>query len=224
VVALKPMFQSLSGKLARIKVQASVPEARVTLGARDLGAAPVDAKVSAGTYLLKASAAGYKPAQQQVELVEGGTVDQKLTLEVAPRGSTPEAVAGLSVGTGPEQEGPLTSEATAVAARPKPGAPFQPGPYLKHPGTYVSAAGLTALLVGTGLGVSSAVVKSRIVDNNSNGALDVSRRDALWAQSSAAVANVLFAVGAVGLAGGGAWLFVSPPRDGGMGLTAGGKF
>jgi hypothetical protein len=226
VVVLKPMFQSLSGKLAHLKVAPSVAEARVTLGGRDLGKGAVDAKVSAGTFLLKASADGYKPAQQQVELVEGGNADVTLTLEVAPRGSKSDAVAGLSLGAGAEKDGPLETEQHAAATPPpsKPGAPFQPGPYLQHPGTYVGAAGLVAILVGAGLGASSASTRGRLVDNNDNGALDITRRDALGAQTSAVMANVLFAAGALGLAGGGAWLFVSPPKGGGVGLTAGGKF
>lgn len=218
LVALRPLFQSISGKLARIKVTPSVAEAQVTLGDRDLGTGVVDATVSAGTYLLKASADGYLPAQQQVELEEGGNAEVELKLV---RGRAPTQVAGLNVGGG--EKDPLASAAREPAPA-KPGGPFQAGPYLSHPGTYVGAAGVVALLAGAGLGASAAMTQGRMKDTDGDGVLDITRRDALSAQSSALIANVLFAAGAVGIAGGGAWLFVAPPKGGGVGLTAGGKF
>lgn len=220
VLALKPLFQSVSGKLAHLKVTPSVAQAQVTLGDRELGTGTVDVKVSAGTYVLKATAEGYRPAQQQVALEEGGSADLQLTLEPASKGT---GVATSSDGPGPLDTGAGTRPPVAAAGGGRAsGDPVTK--YLSHPGTYVGAAGAVALLVGAGVGATAAGISGRAMDANGDGVLDITRNDAIAARNQALIANVLFAAGAVGLAGGGAWLFVAPPKGGGVGVAAGGKF
>jgi len=230
VVATRPLLQALSGKLARLKVEPTLDTAKVTLGDRELGTGTVDVKVSAGTYLLKATAEGYA-AQQQVALEEGGSATLPLSLEpVREPASTPVASAGGGKSPpsppgpgGPPEEGPLSARPPPAGSRGG-GAPLTLDGFLKHPGTYVGAAGAVALLVGSGVGATAMATQGRARDSNGDGVLEVTRNDALAARTQAVVANVLFAAGAVGLAGGGAWLFVSPPKGGGVAVSAGGKF
>jgi len=235
VVALKPLFQSLSGKLAHLKVSPSLDTAKVTLGDRVLGTGAVDVKVSAGNYLLKATAEGFA-GQQQVTLEEGGNADLQLAMEPAkdegPKGVAVAAggkvTSGGSVTSPPNAAitGPGPEDAALAAAKKRqpsgPGLPLDA--YLKHPGTYVGAGGAVALLVGAGLGATAMATKGRAVDSNRDGVLDITRSDALAAQSQAMLANVLFAAGALGLAGGGAWIFLQPPKGGGVAVSAGGTF
>jgi len=240
LLALKPVFQSLSTRLAHLKVAPSLDTAKVMLGDRQLGIGTVDVKVSAGTYALKAEVEGFA-GQQQVSLEPGGTAD--LQLEMQPvRESAPKAVAAAGTGSkappapstspirppeGPGEEGPLANASASRAPAPAPagkGGPFSLESYLKHPGTYVGAAGVVALLAGAGVGAVAGAAGGRMVDANHDGVLDITRSDALAAQNQAVIANVLFAAGAVGLAGGGAWLFVSPPKGGGVAVSAGGRF
>ncbi|HYV46480.1 MAG TPA: hypothetical protein VFA20_16560 [Myxococcaceae bacterium] len=236
VVALKPLFQSLSGKLAHLKVAPSLDTAKVTLGDRALGTGAVDVKVSAGNYLLKATAEGFS-GQQQVTLEEGGNADLQLSMEpakeegptgvavaaggkVTPGSSTPKPPTSTPVATGPGPE-----DAALAAAKHKPSGPNVPlDAYLKHPGTYVGAGGAVAILIGAGLGATAMATRGRAVDANRDGVLDITRSDAMAAQSQALIANVLFAAGALGLAGGGAWIFLQPPKGGGVAVTAGGTF
>jgi hypothetical protein len=240
VVALKPLFQSLSGKLAHLKVTPSLDTAKVTLGDRELGTGAVDAKVSAGHYLLKATADGFA-GQQPVTLEEGGSAEVQLAMEpsheeasqgIAIGGKAtsgaPSSPAGSKTSTSPQSSpsiaGPGPEDELAKASK-KPAGPSIPlDAYLKHPGTYVGAGGAVAILIGAGLGAGAMATKGRAVDANHDGVVDITRNDALAARSQAVIANVLFAAGALGLAGGGAWIFVSPPKGGGVAVSAGGTF
>lgn len=234
--ALKPLFQSLSGKLAHLKVAPSLDTAKVTLGDRDLGTGAVDVKVSAGNYLLKATAEGFA-GQQQVALEEGGSADLQLAMEavheeapakVAAGGKTtpvatppsPGSSTAAITGPGPED----AAQARASMARKPSGPSFPLGAYFTHPGLYVGAGGAAAILVGAGLGASAMSTRGRAADANKDGVFDITRSDLLAAQSQALMANVLFAAGAVALAGGGAWIFLSPPKGGGVAVSAGGTF
>lgn len=234
IVALKPLFQSLSGKLAHLKVAPSLDTAKVTLGDRTLGTGTVDVKVSAGNYLLKATAEGFA-GQQQVTLEEGGSADLQLAMEpvreegpakVAAGGKTTSPSTSTSPPSSPSSiTGPGPEDAAQAAAAKKPsGRGFALDGYLKHPGTYVGAGGAVAILIGAGLGASAMATKGRAIDANRDGVLDITRNDALAAQSQAVIANVLFAAGALGLAGGGAWIYLSPPKGGGVAVSAGGTF
>ncbi|HEU4758984.1 MAG TPA: hypothetical protein VFT91_03280 [Dehalococcoidia bacterium] len=228
VLALKPLFQGLSGKLAHLKVTPSLDTAKVTLGDRDLGTGTVDVKVSAGSYLLKAIADGFA-GQQQVTLEEGGSADLQVAMEpVREEGAAKVASAGGKTSPGstsstPAGPGP-DNGALASAARKPSGPGLSLDAFLKHPGTYVGAAGAVAILVGAGMGATAVATGGRAVDANRDGVLDITRSDALAARSQAVIANVLFAAGALGLAGGGAWIFVSPPKGGGVAVSAGGRF
>jgi len=142
---------------------------------------------------------------------------------VAAAGKSPtSSPPGLSLEEGPSEQDRLSS--AAPRAQPRGGPPPSLDAFLKHPGTYVGAAGAVALLVGSGVGATAMATRARGVDANGDGVLDITRNDALAARSQAVIANVLFAAGAVGLAGGGAWLLVSPPKGGGVAVSAGGTF
>jgi hypothetical protein len=234
VVVLKPLFQSLSGKLAHLKVAPSLDTAKVTLGDRELGVGTVDVKVSAGTYLLKATAEGFA-GQQQVTLEEGGSADLQLAMEAVREGGPAVAAGGQTAPSGgsppssssPSTIGPGPEDAAMAAASTskKPSGPGLPlDAYLKHPGTYVGAGGAVVLLIGAGMGATAMATRGRAIDANGDGVLDITRNDALAAQSQAVIANVLFAAGALGLAGGGAWIFIQPPKGGGVAVSAGGTF
>jgi hypothetical protein len=213
VLAERPLLQALSGKLAQLKIAPSAPEAAVTLGDRELGKGPVDVKVSAGTYALKVTAAGHRVHQQQLTLEEGG----KTELEVALEKSRAER---------PASDTPV---AAAVPVPPPPPSrpradPFTLPPVLTHPGTYVGVAGGLATVVGMTMGLSAVAANDRGRDTDGDGIRNITRAEALAARSGAATANVLMATGLAALAGGSAWLLLQPPRGGGAGVAAGGKF
>lgn len=81
-------------------------------------------------------------------------------------------------------------------------------PVTKRPGLYLALAGAVAAAVGVGLGVSTQGVQQRI--DAGGRPVEVTRAEAVSAQTNAVLANVLVAGGAVMVAGGITWIILTP--------------
>lgn len=82
--ARRPLQIQLDRLPARLHIDASVPEALVTFGGRDLGPTPLDIARPAGTYPLLIEKEGYEPYSSSVEVGPG----QQLQIEAPLRPAT----------------------------------------------------------------------------------------------------------------------------------------
>ena len=95
--------EQIKGRLLRARAQVgalhvrvNVPEARIKVGDRVIGRAPLDDEVfvDAGTVVVEASAPGYDQARQVVQIAKGGSADVSLTLAEPRRSLVPAFVIG----------------------------------------------------------------------------------------------------------------------------------
>jgi tetratricopeptide (TPR) repeat protein len=83
-------------QVGALHVRVNVAGARVAVGDREIGKAPVDDEVfvSPGTVTVSASAPGYEQAIQTVQVAKGGSADVALTLKEPQRSLVPAYVMG----------------------------------------------------------------------------------------------------------------------------------
>lgn len=188
--ALASAIEPFTSPRALLKLTVNVEEATAKLGERTLGQGNLEVPITPVPDVLRVSAPGYTTWEQDVSASPGETIELSATLAraapqqdlLAERPEAPVEVRAASTGT----------------------------ELYERPGFFLVIAGVAALGLGFGIGASATSVEGRAVDANGDGALDVTRAEALGAERSAVLANVLVASG-VALAGGGvAWLVLTP--------------
>jgi hypothetical protein len=164
---------------------------RASVDDRPIGELPQTLELSPGRHEVKAEKADYLPAHEFVDLAPGASTTLDLPLTLLPNRVDPdEVVAQPTVHhlAKPEQaveRGAGVPVATWVAL-----------------GTGVAAGG-----VGTYFALSEHSIANRAVDANGDGALDITRVEALNAKRDATFANVAFVVaGAAVITGAVLWL------------------
>lgn len=174
VDAADATIAELVAKVATVSVRSNVPGAKVTIGDRDLGPAPVEnAEALAGSVTVRVTAPGREPLLRKVELVGGRHADVDASFEAAAAAA-------------PTDPSP--------ASRDRP-ARFRPSP-LVFVGAGVAGAGL---VVGVATGAASIAktsdIKKSCPQNRCPASLDAERSKA---NALANASNVSLAIAAAG--------------------------
>lgn len=203
---LTAALEPLTPARALLKLTVNVEGASAKYGERVLGEGNLEVPLPPVPDILRVSAPGHRAFEQELAPVAGETLEIAASLEVA----RPEPQTF-------EPEVPLVSASSSEV------------PLYERPGFFLVLAGVAAVGLGFGVGASAKSVEARAVDGDSDGALDITRAEAMGAQRSAVIANLLVAGGVAAAGGGVAWLVLAPTVSpgsaggaaGGAGLTTG---
>jgi hypothetical protein len=182
--AVPPFFdimERIKTPNGKIAVDSAELTAVATLNDGELGVGSFEKVISRGNYEVKVTAAGYLPFEAKVVVEPQKTAVVKVLLVAKP-----------------------LENAGAVAEVRQNGTPA-----IARPGLYIAIAGAIAVGVGIGVGMSAKGTEARAIPNG-DGVVPISRTAAKGAQSSALVSNILVGAGAVAIAGGGVWFFLTP--------------
>lgn len=191
VSAVESALKKAAAVLGIVKVQSPTPGASARLGAHPLGPLPVSTSVPPGSYALTVEAPGHLPDEVELEIAVGQTREVESNLVPRPAEAPPVAV------------GP-------VPVLPRSLPPAEGGSLFRRPGWYVALAGVAALTAGAFLGSQAKAIEARAQDGNGDGALDITRREANLARRNASLANAFFGLGSAAVAGGTAWILLTP--------------
>lgn len=188
VDAAKARVTALRNAPVAVKVTSDPASASVEVdGAAQMGATPMDVKLTPGTHKVKVSAPGYEPMEKDVEVKAG---------EAAP-----DLAFALTQAAAPPVVAPPVEP---VAAPPPPAADMGPQEPRSNVPAYVTlgVAG-ASLIVGGIFGVKALGDKSSFNDNPTADKADTAERDALIADMAFGVAVTLGVTGTVLLLSGG---------------------
>jgi hypothetical protein len=191
LAAFQTQIKKAAGTLGMIKVTSETPNAVALLNQDELGPVPFTKSVPPGNYVLKVQAEGFLTDDVEVAIVPSEL--KSVESNLVPK--APEAP-------------PSASEPPVIVERP-PEAPKGPAIW-KRPGFFLALGGVAAIATGFAIGSGAKGLESKAVDGNSDGALDITRREANGAHRSATTANVLVGAGAAALAGGVVWIMMTP--------------
>jgi hypothetical protein len=204
-----PLLQKLSTPLGELVVTTNLDRTQIQWGSWLIGEGrSFHGTVPAGTQTVRITSPGYEPYEETVTVAPGGKAE--VEAEVLPlTASTP--VAEVEEEFDPK---PRRRSGKSVWERP---------------GLYAALAGAVVLSVGLAFGVAANGAGSKIQDADGNGEIDpgITRAEALAAQRNAALANVIGAVGALGMSAGVGWLVLDvrqPNTALQMGVLVRGKF
>jgi PEGA domain len=184
------LLQKLSTPLGELVVATNVDRAQIRWGSRLIADGPYfEGAVPAGTQPVRVTSDGYESYEETITVPPGGTAQVEAQLD-------PEAVSTPVANVEEEFD-------------PK---PIPPKPLWRRPGTYAALAGFVVLSVGLAVGGSAATVGSQMRDTDGDGYFQVTRAEALAARRNATLANVMGAVGMLGVGVGVSWL-VLDSRD-----------
>lgn len=177
---------ALSKPNGKIAIDSAEPSSVATINGEEAGVGSFEKILGRGSYEVKVTAAGYQTFEARVTVEEQKVATVKVVLVAKPIEVKPQVVAEKSTGS----------------------------PIYARPGLYVAAAGVVAVAVGIVMGVQAKSVEGRAVDRDGDGVVDVTRAQVQAAKGQATLANVLVGAGAVAVAGGGVWFFLTPSKNG----------
>ena len=195
VAALLPELLAGKSQLpSKVTITSNAHHARATLDDAPLGEVPVTVPVSPGKHEVKVEKANYLPTTRFIDVGNGDkqTIAVQLTLlpnRVDPDADVPvNAAADKAAPAGDSGKGSGFPIASAVAA----------------------GVGAVALGVGIGFGVAAHNIQVAAVDTDGDGALNITRVQALTGQRDATIANVCYVGAGVAAAAAVALYFLVP--------------
>ncbi|MGO9836125.1 MAG: hypothetical protein ACLP1X_18135 [Polyangiaceae bacterium] len=197
----------VSGVTITVKAAAGgdIPDPKVVLDEHPINAASLGVRrsIDPGSHVLRASADGFKTAEKSFTVLEGGSVDEPITLEKdtsAPAGPAPVA--------GPAPAGPvsLTGSSTAPEATPS-------GKHSALPWVAFGIGG-AGLIFGGITGLLAVGDHSTLANHCTNGTCPPSQDSNLSSyHTMGALSTVGFIVGGVGVAAGVVLLVTQPKGE-----------
>jgi len=185
-----------------------VPDPKVVLDEHPINAASLGVRrsIDPGSHVLRASADGFKAAEKSFSVLEGGSIDEPITLE--KDNAAPAAPIAAPVGVGPAPAGSvsLTSSSTA------PEAPSS-GKHSALPWVAFGVGG-AGLIFGAITGLLAVGDHSTLANNCTNGTCPPKENSNLSSyHTMGALSTVGFIVGGVGVAAGVILLVTQPKGD-----------
>jgi hypothetical protein len=206
--SIAPLFQKLSTPLGKLFVTTNIEGAEIRWGSRLIGKGPSFlGAVPAGTNPVRITFDGYRPYER--------------TITIAPSQKA-EVEAELDPGAEPSKADAEVEE----EFDPKPPPVIPAKPLMRRPGLYTALGGAVVFAAALVIGGWAQAAGAQIRDWNGDGVIDVTRAQAEGAQRGALIANVMGAVGALGMGAGVGWM-VFDSRDSiapGMGVSVHGTF
>lgn len=197
---LPGLFAGKNSAPTRLTLTSPRKHVRAFVDDKPVGELPQTVEISPGHHEVRAEKKDYLPIDQFVELAPGATTTLNLPLTLMPNKIDPdEPIAETTVHQAP---------GTAQAA-PEPESKGVPVASWVALGTAVAAAG-----AGTYFALSENSIAGRAKDANGDGALDITRTEALSARRDATFANVSFVVAGVAAATGVVLWLTSDGGDG----------
>lgn len=176
------MMKNIATPLGKLVVDVIEQKAVTRLKGKELGTGSFEKALPVGNYELETTSDEYLPFTATVAVEPAKKTEVKVAL--------------------------VAKEIERVVV---PVAKVEPAPvFYKRPGLYVTLAGAILMGIGFGLGGMAKSIENRAVDADHDGAIDITRAQASSARTSALLANILVATGAVAFAAGLVWFFIVP--------------
>ncbi len=169
----------LAGKMqaiTQLKVTSNAKHARVTIDDRPMGEVPLTVELSPGKHEIKVEKVNYLPSDRFVDAKIGETTPVEIALTLLPNRYDPDEAMAQPVIE--HREGQSDTNDKVLGA---------PIGSLIALGVGVAAAG-----VGTYFGVQTRNLQAEAVDTDHDGALNITRVQAMTGQRDALVANIFF--------------------------------
>jgi hypothetical protein len=191
---LSKRVTELARQRSLLKVSCNVSQAVVRVGERMLGVGNVEAKLPPGEVQLVVEADEYTSYTKTLTLAPGETQEVSVRLEL----------------NGPAPEGP-PADAVAKVKKTKKSGKSSGGPSIfSRPALYTAVVGLAALGAGVAMGLP---LQGKAQDANSDGVLDISRKEYLAARQQSMISTALMAGGGAVAGGSLLWLLIVPQRS-----------
>jgi hypothetical protein len=197
----------VSGVTITVKAAAGgdVPDPKVVLDEHPINAASLGVRrsIDPGSHVLRASADGFKPAEKSFTVLEGGSIDQPITLEKDT--SLPAAPAAVP---GPAPAGPVSLTGSSNAPEAAPSSKHSALPWVAF------GIGGAGLIFGGITGLLAVGDHSTLANHCTNGTCPPSEDSNLSSyHTMGALSTVGFIVGGVGVAAGVVLLVTQPKGE-----------
>jgi len=181
---IKSSLEKLATPNGKIAVDSPEATAVATIDGVEAGTGSFEAVVQRGNRTVRVAVAGFEPFEQSVSVAPLKTASVKVTLKAKALEVAPPVVVKE------EDLGP---------------------PIYARPGLYVAIAGAAAVGVGIAMGQMAMATQSKV--NAGGDPVDVTRAAAQAAPTQALLANILVGAGAAMIAGGTAWVILTPTKS-----------